>query len=283
LHPAEARQLFAARGRNGSPAWSPDARSLAFVSSRDDHSFIGVYRTGSRSLLYVDPTVDRDSAPRWSPDGGRIAFIRQPGRGGDPIEPSRERADPWSIMVADLKTPDAAKRVRESGPALDASLPRTAGDGILRWGADGRLVFVSEHDGWARLYSMMADGGEPVLLTPGEAEVEDYALAPDLKKSTVRVRIKVDEGKPSKINEVRFLVDGTLSDGLLAGLEKQILLRQGKTFRIEDYSQAKDTAEPALEKAKPALDKAGKAAGGLFDKAKGLFKKDADGDAGASS
>jgi outer membrane protein assembly factor BamA len=74
----------------------------------------------------------------------------------------------------------------------------------------------------------------------------EYALARDLKKSTVRVRIKVDEGKPSKINEVRFLVDGTLSDGLLAGLEKQILLRQGKTFRIEDYSQAKDTAERFL-------------------------------------
>src|SRR5262249_39679810 len=36
---AKPRQLFIARGTNTAPHWSPDGRSVAFVSGRTDHSF----------------------------------------------------------------------------------------------------------------------------------------------------------------------------------------------------------------------------------------------------
>src|SRR5204862_1610169 len=36
----EPHQLFAARGSNFTPQWSPDGKQLVFNSSRNDHSFI---------------------------------------------------------------------------------------------------------------------------------------------------------------------------------------------------------------------------------------------------
>jgi len=61
-------QLFKAAGRNENPCWSPDGKRLVFVSSRDDHSFIGVFEFKTRKITWLTPSVDRDSDPHWSPD-----------------------------------------------------------------------------------------------------------------------------------------------------------------------------------------------------------------------
>jgi dipeptidyl-peptidase-4 len=66
-------------GRNSNPRWSPDGSKVAFVSDRDDHSFIAVYDVRTRSVSYVSPGVDCDGAPTWSADSKRIAFLRRPG------------------------------------------------------------------------------------------------------------------------------------------------------------------------------------------------------------
>ncbi len=174
-----ARQLFKARGTNGSPTWSPDGRTLAFVSDREDHSFIGLYRPGSAAVQYIAPSVDRDSMPRWSADGRQIAFVRQPGRGGDPPAPGTDNVPaPWSIFIGDVATL-GARQVWASGTSPEASLPRLAGENLIQWASDGRLVFFSEQDGWAHLYSIAGSGGNPSLLTPGECEVEHVSYSMD--------------------------------------------------------------------------------------------------------
>ncbi len=66
-------------GRQGSPLWSPDGSKLAFVSTRDNHAFIGIYDMKSRAVEFMSPSTDMDGSPTWSPDGKRIAFIRRPG------------------------------------------------------------------------------------------------------------------------------------------------------------------------------------------------------------
>jgi dipeptidyl aminopeptidase/acylaminoacyl peptidase len=176
--PGAAKPLFQARGNNGSPEWSPDARRVAFVSNRGNHSIIGIYDIRAGAIKWISPTVDRDLAPRWSPDGKRIAFIRQPATmGGDGMGGRGVR--PWTIMIADAATGEA-RQIWRSPETPEASLG--SGGGSLRWMADDRLIFVSEQDGWSHYYSLPAEGGEPVLLTPGACEVEHVTTTPDRRE-----------------------------------------------------------------------------------------------------
>ena len=101
---------FFARGTSESPVWSPDGRTLAFVSNRGDHSFIGLF-TPDQPIRYLAPSTSRDSSPAWSPDGRKIAFLRQPGAGGTPRSPLVQTPSPWSILVA-----DAAQPIRIAAP-----------------------------------------------------------------------------------------------------------------------------------------------------------------------
>src|SRR5262245_51171456 len=56
-------------GTNSAPRWSPDGKKIAFLSSRVDHGFIGIYDIATRTVKYMAPDVDRDTSPTWSPDG----------------------------------------------------------------------------------------------------------------------------------------------------------------------------------------------------------------------
>ncbi|HWS88340.1 MAG TPA: prolyl oligopeptidase family serine peptidase [Pyrinomonadaceae bacterium] len=175
--PGEPRKLFEARGSNGSPQWSPDGRLVAFVSDRGDHSFVGVYDAVKKIINFVSPTVDRDSNPRWSPDGRRLAFVRRPTNGSQPSIFLGDDINPWAIMVADYPEGEA-REVWRSGSGANDSIP-PAGEEILQWGADGRLVFVSEQDGWRHLYSVHASGGRAEQLTRGRCEVEHVTYTND--------------------------------------------------------------------------------------------------------
>ncbi len=91
-------RLFFARGESTSPAWSPDGRTLAFVTNRGVHSYIALYTSDTDPIRYLAPSTSLDSYPVWSPDGSRIVFVRQPGRGGATPPPLAPRVRPWAIL-----------------------------------------------------------------------------------------------------------------------------------------------------------------------------------------
>lgn len=175
----KAKKAFSARGRNDSPVWSPDGSKLAFRSNRGGHSFIGVFQDMSTPIHWAAPSFNRDGYPRWSADNNQLAFIRQPGRGGavDSILPARHNA--WKIMSYNISAGEE-RLLWEAPKTLRGSVPSTQGRTNLHW-ADGRIVFLSYHDGWPHLYSVSENGGEAMLLTPGKFMAEYISLSHDGK------------------------------------------------------------------------------------------------------
>ncbi|MCB0637287.1 MAG: S9 family peptidase [Lewinella sp.] len=172
-------ELFKVRGGAGELHWSPDGQRIAFVSSRGDHAFIGVFELETQQVRFLDPSVDQDHFPVWAPDSRRLAFVRIASEPGVwTLFLSHREGAPWSIRLADVTTGE----VREvwKAPAGQGSVWRSvAVDQQLMWAADDQLVFPWEGDGWLHLYRLALGGDTPVCLTPGAFEVQHVSLAPD--------------------------------------------------------------------------------------------------------
>jgi dipeptidyl aminopeptidase/acylaminoacyl peptidase len=173
-----AKALFYARGSNGSVRWSPDGSKLAFVSSRGDHSFIGIYTDDQSPINWILPSFSRDASPRWSPDGQKLVFIRTPGSGGAPDSIFARKHQPWAIWTADIAT-GIGQQIWKAPETLQGSFPSTEGGTNLHWAKPDRIAFVSFQDGWPHLYSIPAEGGKELLLSPGNFMVEHVKISPD--------------------------------------------------------------------------------------------------------
>jgi dipeptidyl aminopeptidase/acylaminoacyl peptidase len=178
----EATKLFQSRGTQGSLRWNADGSKIAFISSRNDHAFVGVYDFGTKTVRFLSPSIDLDSNPVWSLDGRELAYISVPySRDALIFGPERE-ASPWSIKIVNVETGKSReiwKAQKGVGSAFFGS--GLVADNSLFWTADNQIIFPYEGDGWHHFYAVPATGGAAKLLTSGNGEVEYATLSADRK------------------------------------------------------------------------------------------------------
>ncbi|HEY4086487.1 MAG TPA: prolyl oligopeptidase family serine peptidase [Bryobacteraceae bacterium] len=158
--------------------WSPDGSKLAFISNRGNHSLVQVYDFATKSVSYMDPSVDHDQEPAWSPDGKQIAFVRV-FQVADAVRGIQQSSsEPWAIYVASVAD-GTAKQLWKADPGPGSAFSAVTAENQLFWSPQGRIVFPWERDGWKHLYSIAATGGAVTALTPGDFEVKDVSYSND--------------------------------------------------------------------------------------------------------
>lgn len=197
-----AEPLAYIRGENAQPRWSPDGKQIAFVSDRGSHALVGIYRFDSPTIHWVDPGVYHDTLPRWSPDGSKLAFIRILNNANLLLS---GKPQTWAIEVWDAASGKASVIWQSSNDPNGSYLFEDDWqDQAFRFATDNRIVFASQQDGWVHLYSIAADGGAPLLLTPGKSSFNgSVALTPDRKA----LLYASNEGDPSRRHIWRVALD----------------------------------------------------------------------------
>jgi len=75
LRTGKVEQLLTGGARDTKPAWSPDAKRIAFSSDRDGKPEIWVVEVETRKLAKVTSGPGDKTDPCWSPDGKQLLYV----------------------------------------------------------------------------------------------------------------------------------------------------------------------------------------------------------------
>ena len=124
-----------------SPAWSPDAQKLAYVSFEENTSAIYVQNIFTGKKRKISARDGINGAPAWSPDGNRLAMSLS--INGSP-----------DIYIVNVNS-GALTRVTTSS-AIDTE---------PSWSGTSSIVFTSNRGGSPQLYRIASSGGSAQRLT----------------------------------------------------------------------------------------------------------------------
>jgi Tol biopolymer transport system component len=141
-HPPE--KLFASIREEMDPAYSPDGKSIAFVSNRSGHWNLWMGNADGTGLREFEAQSLLPFHPAWSPDSREIAFDSSASGKGE-------------IWVVDASGGRPRRLVAMPGGAQ-----------VPSWFRDGeRILFYTNSEGTRQIWEVQATGGTPVQLTRG--------------------------------------------------------------------------------------------------------------------
>lgn len=181
----ETTQLTTGNYHCDAPVWSPDSRTLAFLSDRRDdadidpgHDTIWIVPVEGGELRRIPAPEGPKHALAWSPDGSHFAYAGNPDLG-----------DPWGTNNTRLLLlpAEGGEAAHDLTGHTDRSLGyltlgdvHDAGTGdLIQWSADSKtLFFAVSAFGDTQLYRVEATpGSEPVALTPTGAELGGFGVS----------------------------------------------------------------------------------------------------------
>jgi TolB protein len=141
-----------------SPSWSPDGKSLAYVSFENKRAEIFIQHLATARRSKVAGFRGLNSAPSWSPDGKFLALVLS--KDGSP--------DVYTLNTATKRLKRLTKhRSIDTEPV---------------WTSDGKaIIFTSDRAGSPQLYRVNAKGGKPKRLTFEGRYNTAASLSPDGK------------------------------------------------------------------------------------------------------
>jgi dipeptidyl aminopeptidase/acylaminoacyl peptidase len=194
---------------DGSPVWSPDGRSIAFVSNRtrepdsnenSDIFLVDAQADATPRALTTSP--GSDSSPAFTPDGRFVVYEA----GGDP-------ADMWygtnSVAVAPVAA-DGTPRLLTADLDRNVSNPTPTPDGTA-------ILFVLEDAGNSHLARVPVGGGAVERVVAGERDISRF----DVGRSGQVVVLESEFQYPSEVFAVKsgqLARVSHVNDELLAGL-----------------------------------------------------------------
>ncbi len=194
----EVRKLTSSPTADNNPRWSPDGKTLAFVSTRSGESHIWLIDVTGGEARQLTTISTGASQPVWSPDGKMIAFVST-------VYPE--------FSDRPFKEADALNKKKNEEKEKSKVKARLITKLLYRhWNA-----WVD--DKRQHIFVMPVDGGEPKNLTPGDRDAvptsstfaagDEFTFAPNSKEIAYTATPTENEAWNTNHDIYTVSVDGT--------------------------------------------------------------------------